>query len=77
MKRLTVVVEQSLWKKFEFLQHLSCDDLQEVSKRVDTEQVWKDCLSFFCRKQHEYISRENLIHLKDDSHTLVNMFRLY
>jgi len=48
----------------------------QVVKEVDIEVVWSDCLQFLAYEAG-YISEQNMIHMKDDAVTLVNLYRLY
>lgn len=44
---------------------------------METTDVWNDCLKLLAYGEQPYVTESHLIHFKDDSQTLINMFRLY
>ena len=77
VSRVVKGVEKLLWQKFELMQNFSKIDLVNVIKQVDVDIVWSDCLKFLAKGDQVYVSEQSLIHMKDDTATLVNMFRLF
>jgi hypothetical protein len=44
---------------------------------METNDVWRDCLKLLAYGEQPYVTESHLIHFKDDSMTMINMYRLY
>jgi len=52
------------------------DDFNTLITVIDRQAFWDDVLSFLSKKNN-FVSEENLLHLKDDQSTLFNLTKLY
>ena len=50
--------------------------MMQVTKGLDVDLIWTECVKFLT-KENKYISEANLLHLKDDSALLLNIYTLY
>ena len=69
-------ISENLWEKLSLIQSITKQDLLAVVKQIDVEQFWIDCQKFLTI-ENKFIKEENILLLKDDSHTLANMYRLF
>jgi hypothetical protein len=58
------------------MQNIKKPDMMQVIKGVDVDMIWTECVNFLT-KENKYISEANLLHLKDDSALLLNIYTLY
>ena len=63
------------WELFEACKGCTELDLQTIVVTIDAEAFWNDCNRFLV--DGGYISAKNLLHLKEDTTSLVNLYRLH
>ena len=77
VNRLLKQYERSLWIKFDLLERTTQVDLNNVTKQVEPNELWQDCLQLLTTGEQPYLPEQRLIMIKDDTTTLISMYRLY
>ncbi len=75
-QKLIRKIEQALWDQFKQLSKLTQADVEEASKLIDADLIYEETVKLL-QQYSETFSQDSLIYFKNDSATLLNLFRLH
>lgn len=74
-KELLKEITKYYWDAFEALNLISDEELNSIVCSIDTQDFWNECLKLMVDKG--YVEIDNLLHLKADLSSLINLYRLH